>query len=308
MNNDWHGLLRLSLVHYMAFPEAAEGKEVLLKTLSQVIEDDFFATVELAGIQDAALRRQIRAMIEPGYMSVGYGAQTVIVANRLDLNAVERDKRRVAIDALNVAMDEAKDLGADFITICSGPDPGEGKRGPAMGYLKESLVGLCEYAQRLGGLVVGLETWDREVDKRYLVGPSDLAASLAAEIREDYPDFGIVYNLAHAPLFRESMVDAVRNLRGYLVHAYIGNNLVSDRDNPLYGDRHIPFGVPGSENDVGTVVRFLRELFSIGYLSLDAPLDRLPTVGIEVKPLPGHSSGTALANSKRVWRQAWARV
>jgi hypothetical protein len=74
---------------------------------------------------------------------------------------------------------------------------------------------------------------------------------------------------------------------------------------PGYGDLHPRFGFPGSENDVEELTKFLQALFLTGYLRRIQPAGKRPNVGFEVRPQPGESSATILANIKRTWSQAW---
>lgn len=76
---------------------------------------------------------------------------------------------------------------------------------------------------------------------------------------------------------------------------------------PGYGDQHRRFRDAGSENDVAELVEFLQALFTVGYLKRMPGEDR-PWAGIEVKSMPGESSKSVLANTKRAWIEAWARV
>jgi hypothetical protein len=48
-------------------------------------------------------------------------------------------------------------------------------------------------------------------------------------------------------------------------------------------------------------------LFQVGYLPTN-PTGEWPWVGFEVKPQAGESPELILANTKRAWRQAWARL
>jgi sugar phosphate isomerase/epimerase len=129
---------------------------------------------------------------------------------------------------------------------------------------------------------------------------------VAAAVKEDFPDFGLMYDLSHQPLLDEEALPALTLLKDHLVHVHVGN-CVKDPAHPAYGDQHPRFGLPGGENDVPELVDFLRALFEIGYLkgAVEGPL---PIVGFEVKPLPGEASETVIASAKRVWREAWARV
>jgi hypothetical protein len=95
-------------------------------------------------------------------------------------------------------------------------------------------------------------------------------------------------------------------VKEHLVHAHVGN-CVKAPGRPGYGDQHPRFGFPGGENGVAELTAFLRGLFEIGYLK-KTPDGGKPWVGIEVKPMPGETSDMVLANTKRAWIEAWARV
>jgi hypothetical protein len=82
---------------------------------------------------------------------------------------------------------------------------------------------------------------------------------------------------------------------------------MKDPSSPVYGDYHPPFGIPGGENGVPELVEYLRVLFNIGYFGKQQPTGR-PVLTFEVKPMPGEDSETLLAQTKRVWRQAWAEL
>jgi hypothetical protein len=90
------------------------------------------------------------------------------------------------------------------------------------------------------------------------------------------------------------------------VHVHVGN-CVKRPGQPAYGDQHPRLGFPGGENDVDELVEFLQALFQVGYLPTN-PTGEWPWVGFEVKPQAGESPELILANTKRAWRQAWARL
>jgi hypothetical protein len=93
----------------------------------------------------------------------------------------------------------------------------------------------------------------------------------------------------------------------HLIHVHIGNCLTSEREHPAYGDQHPRFGLPGGENDVPQVARFIEALIYGGYFRKNVPTAR-PVVSFEVKPLPGEKPELVIANAKRVLREAWARL
>jgi sugar phosphate isomerase/epimerase len=152
-----------------------------------------------------------------------------------------------------------------------------------------------------------LETFDREVDKKALIGPAKEAAAVAAELRQDFADFGLLYDMGHMVLLDEKPFPALGILKEYLCHVHVGN-CVKVPGRPSYGDSHPRFGFPGSENDVPELVEFLQALFKVGYLIENPAMGKRPAVGFEIKPQADETSTAILANLKRAWREAWPQV
>jgi len=289
------------------YPETQSGGTSLLENLTQLVADDFFSVLELTWIKDSGTRKATRDIAESARVTLTYGAQMALLSQKLDLNSVDNSQRSKAVQEVKICLDEASELGAERLSLLSGFDPGESQRKSARELFADSLREICAYGEQRE-IGVTLETFDREVEKRCLIGPSREAVALARTIRKEYPSFGIMYDMAHGPLLNENPRTALRLLKDYLVHIHLGN-CVKTQGHPAYGDRHPRFGVEGGEHDVEDLTRFLKILFDIGYLGKRAERSRkLPIVGFEIKPLPGEKSEAVLAGTKRVWRQAWAQL
>jgi sugar phosphate isomerase/epimerase len=230
----------------------------------------------------------------------------MILGNRLNLNSLNHEERNSARKALEPYIDQAAELGAARFVLLSGPDPGAAKRDEARHALIASVQYLGEYA-RARNISLMLETFDREIDKKALIGPAEEAAEVAFELRRDFPDFGLLYDMGHMVLLNENPLPALRTLKPYLQHVHVGN-CVKVPGRTSYGDSHPRFGFPGSENDVPKLVEFLEALFEIAYLSENPSPGKRPAAGFEIKPQPGESSTAILTNLKRSWREAWAFV
>jgi sugar phosphate isomerase/epimerase len=305
MNTHWSCHLTLSLVHFMAYPETQGGSGPIVATVQKVAEDEFFGGIELTWIKDPAVRQQVKAVLQCAHLPAAFGAQPTLLSQKLDLNSADREMRARAVAQLKQDIDYAADLEISRMSTLSGVDPGDAARPDALCWLVESLMEVCRYGQTHGvGLTV--ETFDRTVDKKALIGPAAESAAFSAQMRQVFPDFGLMYDLSHQPLLDEDMFLALHTLKDHLVHAHVGN-CVKVPGRPGYGDQHPRFGFPGGENDVDQLVDFLRALFAVGYLKKDVDAHK-PWVGIEVKPQPGETSELVLASTKRVWTEAWARV
>jgi sugar phosphate isomerase/epimerase len=307
MGVSWENILRLSIVHFMIYPSTQSGEGPILETVSRLADDDFFSVLEVTRVKDPAVRRQIRDLAESSHVSLTYGAQPVLLSQKLDLNSLDDTERRKAVGQVKSCIDESSELGAGRLALLSGSDPGEAGRSDATRALLDSLKEICAYGEQKN-VAITIETFDREIEKRCLVGPAKETAALAKLIRKDYQDFGIMYDMAHAPLLNEDPRRALILLKNYLTHIHVGN-CVKALGHPAYGDKHPRFGISGGEHDVEDLARFIKILFDVGYLGrMSRTKDALPIVGFEVRPLPGERPEDIIAGTKRVWRQAWARL
>ncbi|MBM3190606.1 MAG: sugar phosphate isomerase/epimerase [Chloroflexi bacterium] len=305
MAKPWESALTLSIIHFMAYPECMGGSGSIAETLTKLAMDEFFGGAEITWIKDPQERARVRSIAAQSGLKLGFGAQPILLSQKLSLNDLDPAGRKRAVDAILAAVDEAAEMGCARLAVLSGPDPGDAERARAVDLLVESIGALCRRGQDRG-VGITLETFDRDIDKKSLIGPSDLAAQFAARVREDYPGFGLMYDLSHMPLLNEKAGEALPLLKDYLVHMHVGN-CVKVPGAPGYGDLHPRFGYPKSENDVPELVEFLAMLFQIGYLNEHAAGPK-PWLGIEVKPMPEETSDLVLAQTKRTWRQAWAQL
>jgi len=303
VDKHWDHYCALSLVHFLAFPEFGSGEGPILESVARLCDDEFFSVLELSWIKDPAKRTAVAQLIAQSHMQVGFGAQPIILGGKLNLNSLDRAERDVAISALKPNIDQAAEIGAHHFELLSGRDPGAADRSAATAAFADSLNVLCEYARQYQINIV-LETFDRDVDKKALIGPAPEAAALTSNVMASSPNFGLLYDMGHMVLLDETPLPAMTLLKEHLVHIHVGN-AVKVPNRPSYGDNHPRFGFPGSENDVPQLVEFLRALFAVGYLR-ESPVR--PWVGFEIKPQPGETSAIVLANLKRAWREAWAQV
>jgi sugar phosphate isomerase/epimerase len=287
----------------MIFPETLTGSGPILETVSRIVNDDFFSMIEVGHISDPEVRRQVVELIATSHVRVAFGAQPSILTKKLDLNSFDEMKRKEALATLIPQIDEAEEIGAKRFTVLSGPDPGEDKRAAASELLNQSLLELCSYGKG-EGISITLETFDRTVEKKSLIGPSDEAVMVSEAVKKQFPDFGLMYDMGHAPLLDEDPAKSLKLLKDHLVHVHIGN-CVKKPGLPGYGDQHPRFGLSGSENDVPQLVKFLRALIDVGYIHSD-PREVSPVIGFELKPLRDEKPEAVISNGKRTWKKAWS--
>jgi len=304
MQDSMYKFMKVGLIHFMAYPQVMKGEGPILETLQKIAEDDFFTAVEVSWIKDAKVRQKAKKLLEVSHLTVAYGAQPRLLVKKLNLNSFDEAERKEAVDEVKAGVDEAYEIEAKGLGFLSGKDPGEEKREKALDLLISSTKEICKYAQSKGNLMIALEVFDQEIDKKCLIGPADLAKRYAAEVRKEFDNFGLLVDLSHLPLLGETPAQAIMPVKDYLVHAHMGNCILKDKEHPGYGDQHPRFGIKGGENDVEELTEYLKVLLNIGFLNPQNP----PIVSFEVKPLADESSEVVIANAKRVLREAWVRV
>jgi len=304
MQESMYKFMKVGLIHFMAYPQVMRGEGPILKTLQKIAEDDFFTAVEVSWIKDEEVRDKAKKLLEMSHLTVAYGAQPRLLINNLSLNSFNEKERKKAVREVKAGVDEAYEMGAKALAFLSGKDPGEEEREQARKLLVSSIKEICDYAKSKGDLRIALEIFDREIDKKCLIGPTNEAKMVAEEVRKEFDNFGLMVDLSHLPLLNETPTQAIIPVKDYLIHAHIGNCLLKDKKHPAYGDQHPRFGIAGGENDVKELTVFLKVLLDIGFLNHQNP----PIVSFEVKPLADEPSEVVIANAKRVLREAWARV
>ena len=312
MDKHWNHFCTMSIVHFMAFPETMKGEGPLVETVSKIAADPFFGAIEIGWIMSPEDRAKVKKVIEAAHIKVGHGGQSALLMQKLNLNSLDEAERTKAVRQVCRSIDEAAEVGAERVAVLSGPDPGDADRPRAWDALVKSIQEAAAYGQEKGiagqqkGVAITLETFDRTIDKKCLIGPSDYAARFSQVIRKDFPSFGLMYDLSHMPLLYETPEFALGTLKDHLVHIHVGNG-VRDPGVTGYGDLHPRFGWPGGCNDVPELTEFIRTLLKVGYLDENKPVK--PWVGFEVKPqFPGETSELIIAGTQRVWQEAWARA
>ena len=303
MQESLRNYMRVGIIHFMAYPSTMKGEGPIVETVRKIALDDYFDVIEITWIKDAAVRREVKAILETAHMTVGYGAQPRLLTQGLNLNDLDEGKRNQAIATVKEGIDEAYEMGAGGLGYLSGPYQ-DARKEAAFDCLLDSTNELCAYAKAKGNLKILLEIFDYDIDKKSLIGPVALAKRFSEAVRKQHANFGLMPDLSHLPLLRETPQQSLVPIKDHILHAHMGNAVVRDKALTAYGDQHPRFGFPGSENDVDQLVDYLRTLIKVGYLSTKKP----GILSFEVKPVGNEDPDLVIANAKRTLNQAWARV
>jgi sugar phosphate isomerase/epimerase len=302
MNDSMRKYMKVGLIHFMAYP-VIKGEGSFEETFKKIAVDDYFEVAEISWIKDQEVKNKVKKMIATAHLEVAYGGQPRLLTTGLNINDINEEGRQKALATLKAGIDEAYEMGAVGFAFLSGKYTAE-KKEEAYQALVKSTKELCAYAKAKGDIKVALEVFDYDVDKNSIIGPVMLAKRYAEDIIKEFDNFGLLVDLSHMPLLRETPAESILPIKDYIVHAHMGNCVVKDPSLPCYGDGHPRFGFPDSENDVAELVEYLRVLLAIGFLNTE----KRPIVSFEVKPFGDEDPDLVVANAKRVLNRAWDLV
>jgi sugar phosphate isomerase/epimerase len=278
----------------MAFPDMEKGDDEYLDAVKIIGEDPFFDGIEIPRPPDR-IWDKIEDVLEDQDKVAILGAQTEVTKHGLNPSALEEEERRKAVEGLGNIIEDAGAHGVWLIALCSGPDPGANKRKDATGKLIESLNELCQKAEDCGANLL-LETFDRTMDKKLLIGPMDEAVKVISEVRKQHDDLGLMWDLSHGPLLNEKP-DVLRKTGELIEHIHIGCAKKADNGGLL--DHHPGFYSRNSVNTEEDVADLLEELDNIDYFGF---------VGFEVKPQEFQTSKEVISTAKSVLVEAFERT
>ncbi len=309
--NTWSHLLDFGVVHPLIYLECRGGEGPILETLPSIINDNAFGAIEIAPIKNPEVRQKAKALLAQAQMQVVYLAVLPILLEKLEPGSADPDRRQAAINRIKTLIDEAIDFGATLAMVQGPLDTAPGDRAATTERLAEDLRVLCDYAaahSQTKQLFLTLENFDRDIEKKRLIGPTVEAAALAQAV--DRPNFGLTIDLSHLPLLGETSAQALHTAAPYMIHAHIGNCVIDHPGHALYGDFHPRFGHPLGHNDLPELVEYLRQLDAAGYWTRAAGrLGTRPIISMELRPIPGEEDpGAILANGKRTFARAWGQV
>ena len=256
--------MKVGTIHFMSYPDVMNGDGPILETLKRIVTDPYFNAIEVSWIKDKKVREAAKKLFETSHITVAYGSQPRLLTIGLNINDLNEAGRQKAVATLKDGIDEAYEIGAVGFAFLSGKYE-ESTKEESFQALVKSTKELCNYAKQKGDMRIVLEIFDYDIDKKSIIGPVSMAKRFAEEIRKEYDNFGLLVDLSHLPLLRETPEQAILPIKDYIVHAHIGNAVVKDKSLEAYGDAHPRFGFPNSENDVPQLVEFLRVLLDIGF-------------------------------------------
>jgi sugar phosphate isomerase/epimerase len=301
----------LGLVHYVAFPQHLGGEGPIDETLGVVLADDVFNTLEISWIKSETMKQRVCKMLEHSGKRIVFSGGPPYAYQHINLSSLDPEERAHSLELAKRLIDDALLFGACIHLITGGPDTEPALRDRARDALVHSIVELSDYADAQGKkppLCLSLEPVDRAVHRKGLVGPIAEAVEVAHKVHDLGGKLYLTIDQSHLAQLGEKPDNALALSDDFLDHIHLANCVISDPQNPLYGDEHPRFGVPGGVHNLPELVAFLKILQGRGYFRREPPYGGWPIISVEVKPIEGEDSVQLLKTTREVLVEAFSQV
>ncbi|MEF2245174.1 sugar phosphate isomerase/epimerase family protein [Paenibacillus sp. IITD108] len=292
------------------FPFPQNKPELMIEDLLTILEDPFFTAVEVSYIADQPTRELAKKYMQYSGVETIFNGGDAFRELSINLSSLDADVRQRSIQQCFMLIDHCYEMDAKIMHIVTGKFEGEENKRHNIDAFIASTMELCKYAKAKADtyeLCISLETGDRYLDRKYLLGPTNEAVHAAQIIRSEYDNFGLLLDQSHLPLMGEDPRKSLWLAKDYLTHIHIGNSYMKDRQASYFGDKHLPFGVKDSEVGVTELTAFIATLREIGFFTSPKPT-RKPVITFEVGRLEQESPKLVIANIKRTFFEAWANA
>lgn len=228
-------MIRRSVVLSAIVPQSATDSRVLSDALS-ILEKTRTDTIELYTPFDMA--REMGKVIEDSSIDCDvYPIAGVQKTQGYSLCDLDENKRQEALTLVKRAIESARILGAGKVLITTGRYPGKEEERKALDLFIDSALILSREAENME---IVLETGDRTVDARQLLGPTDLSLEITEEIRRSCPNFFLTLDTSHLAQLGEEVELSLEKGIKFSDHVHFASCILKE-GHPLYGDKHPHF-------------------------------------------------------------------
>ena len=296
---DYREYVKLGLNHHLLYVEVASEPAEHQRTLMKVLEDDRLDILDLWIPETEPYRsEEIKALRGSG-KEVYYNVGTRKGKAPAHPASLIPEKRRYSLDFYKDELDRAIEAGATKVITNSGPNNPE-NREAAIDALVDFYLEICAYVPE--DMLIMIEPTDWDVDKCKLIGSSKEAADLARRIHAaGRANLSSMVDMGHLPLMHETIAQAMADSDNQIGHIHMGNCILKDKSHPMFGDKHVAWGIEGGEYDVNDVAELLSIGLKMGYFNKTSR----GSASIEMRPLADKTSEESLNAYFDTFCRAW---
>ncbi len=293
----------------LLYPEAVISQERHLAAFAKCAKLPGYETLETFLSTDEKIRKaEINIAKEEGKI-INYNFTVDFqLGGEFDPGNENPQYRKQALDLAKMHVDFAHEAGSKVIGMTSGMDHGKEKREATMEYFTDYMVDLATYAKQ-AGIVLTLEPVERGKFKNLLLGPTTEICAFIEKMRGlGHDNVEVLFDTAHMPLMEEDQIEALKlAYKTGIGHIHMGNAIIRNEKNPLFGHFHPPIGIADGEYDVDEAALFFKELISLGYLSNKPTTDK-KCISLEMTAYPGVSQELSAQVAYQKITSAWQKA
>lgn len=283
--------------HMFLYPESMENEKAHLESLKRLSATDKVEALDCWLWRGQTAKEETKILLDSGKI-INYNIGDRFGEDAILPSSKSKAERTRAYDLMMREIGYALDLNSKKIVFGSGPDTPDDREGAKERYLEFVLKVMKEVPS---DVEMSLEPTDRDIHKMFLFGPMDETVDFIKEVRKNgYENIGLLLDMCHVPIIYETLDSALEKCKDVLNHIHLGNCVIKDKTDLLYGDRHPSWEYPGGEYTDGDGARFIGMLREIGYTN-----KKNATVSFEMRPYEGMSAEDSLARFVSVFKRAF---
>jgi len=289
----------LGVNHMFLYPESMQNADIHTKTLAKLAQNPLVDALDCwiwgsHAAEEIAILRSCGKQIN---YNIGdrYGEKPAFPAS------ADSKERAYAMDFLRREADFALECGAKKIIFTSGKDIPEERTGAKARFI-DFVLEWCEHIPK--EVCMTLEPGDRDVDKCFLLGPLEDSCECVQEWQKQGLNMGILLDMGHIPQIYETLESAVKKTGPFIRHIHLGNCILKNPGNPLYGDKHVGWGEADGEYDEKDGTTFMKLLYEAGYFHRGEP----QTISFEMRPLTGRNPEQTLLHLSDWYKQVLLKL
>lgn len=295
----WRDGLRIGINHHLLYAGQVTEPARHAATLLPLLADRRFEVVDLWIPADPAVARCETAACRDSGKLIVYNVGSRPGQPAPQPAALEAAIWQRSLDFYRRELDRALAAGAVKVVTNSGAD-NPTAREAARERLVRFCVALCRHVPP--SVTILIEPTDRSLDKRKLIGPHREAADLCRRVHaESCPNFASMVDMGHVPLMGETLLQAFRDSAGCLGHLHFGNCILRYPQHPLFGDKHVPWGIPEGEYGREAVTECLARGLACGYFGAGSR----GTASFEMRPYPDLGPEASVERFFAILEEAW---
>ena len=295
-----HEVARPGLMLSQTWPDSRSREFDTLRALERAMKEEFFSSYQTVEIPSGEERKRFARLISDADVAYTYCLARALNEGRLNLSALDERTRVESCERVLRGLDEAREAGADTVTVVSGAAPPTAiERRDSLASLRQSMGEISQAARAHPAVRLAIEPLDVMAHKKMSLGYTREAIDLCVSLRADGLDSYLCIDSAHMLLNDEDPLVDFEAAAPYTVEFHYCNPVV-DSSSPLFGDRHIRFGPPGVLSVRG-IARMMERQLQIGYFSATS----WPSVMCEVLNERGQSSEATMSYCRAVLSDAW---